>query len=251
MRIRIVSGLMITAVLSLAGCGGQGGQAAVLITTPVEGVTAGDVTINVDVTDFDIAGKGNPEAGHIIYYIDTPVPVYYDHLAISGAGTYAVSDKLSHTWSGVTPGEHTFSAQLVKGDNTPLPSPVVNTVKLHVAPPKGDPKLSISLPKSGDSLTPGPVYIGVMTKNFILSGAHIGATNRTGEGHLIYYIDEEPPVDPGAPALTETSVVSVKTDHIWRDVKAGTHTLYVQLVNNDDTPLKTPVVASVTVEVAP
>ena len=64
--------------------------------------------------------------------------------------------------------------------------------------------------------------------------------NRKGEGHLIYYRDEDPPVVPREPAVTDTSVVSSDLKYLWKDVREGKHVLSVQLVNNDDTPLDVP-----------
>ena len=65
-----------------------------------------------------------------------------------------------------------------------------------------------------------------------------------------YYIDEFPPVDAGIPATTDTSIVSTDFNYTWRALKEGQHTLSAQLVNNDDTPLDTPVTASVTIDVS-
>ena len=61
-----------------------------------------------------------------------------------------------------------------------------------------------------------------------------------GEGHIIYYIDVTPPMKAGEPALTASGTYFNTTDkvHVWENVSAGRHTFYVQLVNNDDTPLE-------------
>jgi hypothetical protein len=58
-----------------------------------------------------------------------------------------------------------------------------------------------------------------------------------------------PATDAGTQATTDTSVVSTDSSHLWKSVQAGNHTFSVQLVNNDDTPLETPVVSSVSVTV--
>ena len=233
-------------VLLLSACGGvPAGNPSVSINMKSDGLAAGDVTVTVDVKDFDTS------TGNIIYYMDTSVPTYYDHSATSKAGTYAVSGETSHTFSGVTPGEHTFSVQLVKANNTPLPVPVVDKLTVNVGAPQGKPAVKIMTPQDGSAPAPGNIVFALNVENFMISKQDMGVVNREGEGHLIYYIGEQPPTDPGVPALTETSVVSTDLKFIWKGVKEGTHTLYVQLVNNDDTPLESPVTASVTIQVTP
>ena len=73
----------------------------------------------------------------------------------------------------------------------------------------------------------------------------MGVLNRKGEGHLIYYIDEDPPLTQSEPAVTETSIVSVNLLHLWKPIPEGEHTFAVQLVNNDDTPLDPTVTAKI------
>lgn len=75
----------------------------------------------------------------------------------------------------------------------------------------------------------------------------IGQANVPGEGHIIYYMDVQPPTTSDKPALTEQGsyVISAGTSYLWRLTVTGKHTLYVQLVNNDNTPLAPPVTAQV------
>jgi len=56
-------------------------------------------------------------------------------------------------------------------------------------------------------------------------------------------------VTPGAPATstTGTFVYSVASSYTWPNLTAGKHTLSVQLVNNDNTPVRAP--SSVRVEI--
>lgn len=203
------------------------------------GVTASDIVL----THSSLKSFG--------YVVGGPVPVYYEHSATSKAGTYAISNETSYTWKGVTPGEHTFSVQLVKGDDTPLPVPAIDRMTTNVGPPNGNPGIQILFPADGSSLPPGNIAMTVKASNFIVSAEGMGVVNRAGEGHMIYYMDEVPPVDAGKPATTDTSVISSASDHLWRDVKEGKHTFSVQLVNNDDTPLDSPVVIESTIDVKP
>lgn len=172
-------------------------------------LAAGDVVISVDVGNFTLpCADGKNGQGRIVYCLDASVPTYYEHSAISKAGTYAISSDTAYTWKEVTPGEHKFSVQLA--DN---------------------------------------ILVSLSVSDFIISREDIGVVNRIGEGHLIYYIDEAPPVDQGLPATTATSIVSTSTSHMWKGVTEGQHTFSAQLVNNDDTPLETPVVIKVKIDV--
>lgn len=245
--------LLLTA--SLNSCGISANQPEIKINSPQTGMTGGDLTISVHVSNFELV-KGAVAGhdfgkGHVIYYMDVPVPVYYEHSATSKAGTYAISNETSYTWKGVTPGEHTFSVQLVKGDDTPLPVPAIDRMTTNVGPPNGNPGIQILFPADGSSLPPGNIAMTVKASNFIVSAEGMGVVNRAGEGHMIYYMDEVPPVDAGKPATMDTSVISSASDHLWRDVKEGKHTFSVQLVNNDDTPLDSPVVIESTIDVKP
>jgi hypothetical protein len=90
------------------------------------------------------------------------------------------------------------------------------------------------------------VKVSIQAANFNIADK-IGATNVYGEGHLIYYLDAVPPTVLGQPATVsgEDVVESTITSNIWYNESEGIHTFSVQLVNNDSTPLSSPVVASV------
>ena len=241
--------LLFTAVLILlacASCDTAKEPPAIQISVP-ENPQAGDVAVTAEVTGYELgAGKGR-----IVYYLDASMPTYYEHLAVSKAGTYAISEDASHTWAGVTPGEHTFSVQLTNKDAMPLPAPVTDSITVTVGAPEGDPQLAIANPADGDTLPPGNILISAEVGAFIISAADMGVINREGEGHLIYYIDEDPPTDPGTPAKTDTCAVSTELQHLWKHIPQGQHTFAVQLVNNDDTPLDTPVTTVITLDVKP
>ena len=238
----------------ISSCGVPTQKPVLVITAPQPGVPAGNITISVDVNNFALldqtAGPNTIGQGHILYYLDASVPTYYAHSAFSKAGTYAIGFEKSFTWSNVSPGRHTFAAQLVNNDNTPLPAPVTATVILDVAGPQGQPEIVFIAPAAGSSLSPGNIAISLQVNNFIINSQSFGVVNLDGEGHLIYYLDETPPTDPGIPALTDASIVSAELKHLWKNVRLGDHTFYVQLVNNDDTPLAKPVVASISITVA-
>ena len=244
---------LLLVALVLTACGQATSKPEITIRTQEVGLAAGDVTISANVSNFELIDQegehNNPGQGHIIYYMDVPVPQYYEHTAISKPGTYALASNTSYTWKGVTPGEHTFSVQLVNNNDSPLPAPAINSKTVNVGPPVGKPDLQIVTPAEGSQLGPGTIVLAVKVRNFIISKDDMGVLNRKGEGHLIYYLDENPPVNPGEPALTDTSYVSTNLNRIWKDVSEGKHTFSVELVNNDDTPLDVPVVITISLDV--
>lgn len=101
---------------------------AVLL-TPSEGVTvaAGDIEVRIFLQNFEVNENtslpNKPNQGHIIYYLDVDVPLVYGAAATTEPGSYAISTQTSFLWKNVTPGEHTFTVQLVNNDNTPLLPP--------------------------------------------------------------------------------------------------------------------------------
>ena len=95
---------------------------------------SGDVEVRIYLQNFTIVpdtGQTNKAAeGHVIYYLDVSAPLKLGTPATTAPGTYAISTEKSHTWPGVSPGEHTFTVQLVNNDDTPLNQPV--TVRANV-----------------------------------------------------------------------------------------------------------------------
>ena len=118
--------------------GGAEGQPGVEITAPDPGDTPdGSVTVEVDVSSFDVVDKlGEPAQegeGHVHFYLDVAqIPTTPGQPAVTAEGTYHAEATTSHTWEDLTPGEHTFSVQLVNNDHTPLDPPVTAQVKVTV-----------------------------------------------------------------------------------------------------------------------
>lgn len=98
----------------------------------------------------------------------------------------------------------------------------------------------------------GDATVRVSVANFDIV-QKLGDPPREGEGHIHYYLDAEPPTAPGEPAVTAqgTYAASARTSHAWEDLEPGEHTFYVQLVNNDHTPLEPPVVEDTAATVMP
>jgi hypothetical protein len=76
-----------------------------------------------------------------------------------------------------------------------------------------------------------------------------GQPNKPGEGHIVYYIDVDPPVTKDASALTaqDTYVATTAKTYLWNGVSPGKHVFWVQLVSNNNTPLEPPAAVRVPV----
>ncbi len=227
------------------------------ITSPQNGgliPQIGAVQVTVTVANFNLVdktGQANvPGEGHINYFLDVSPPIVPGQPAITAAGTYAATAATSHTWDNVGGGRHTFSAELVNNDNTPLSPPVVASVAVNVLPEIGLPKIVITAPNSGAILPTGAITVSVQTANFNLVDK-LGEANASHEGHINYFLDVEAPTTAGQPAVTAagTFAATAATSYTWQNVGPGAHILSAELVNNDHTPLSPPVVAKVMVNV--
>ena len=146
--------LLACVFLTFSGCAGDdparespepaegepGSGPALSIVTPENDSTieAGDVDVEVDVDNFDVAKKlGEPAVqgeGHVHYYFDVDeLPTTPGKPAVTAdAKTYHAAATTSHTWKDVEAGEHTFGVQLVNNDHTPLEPPVTEEVTVTV-----------------------------------------------------------------------------------------------------------------------
>ena len=102
-----------------------------------------------------------------------------------------------------------------------------------------DARVLILDPSAGATLSARDVTIRTFVDYFKLTDKS-GQAIQPGEGHLIFYMDVTPPVRKGDSALTAegTYFVTINTSHTWSAVLPGKHVFWVQLVNNDNTPLE-------------
>ena len=110
------------------------------------------------------------------------------------------------------------------------------------------PGLEISVPSNLETISTGNVTISVDVSHFKLVDK-TGQDNIEGEGHILYFLDVEPPTlqeKTSYPPQDSIWASSMDTSYTFQSVLPGTHTAYAELVNNDDTPLNPPVVAKVT-----
>jgi plastocyanin len=215
----------------------------------------GDVMVMVEVTNFNLVDKlGGANVageGHIHYFLDVDAPTTPGKTAVTAAGTYAATTATSYTWHNVGGGPHKFSVELVNNNHTPLTPPVVAMVSVTVLPEIGTPQVVITQPKDGAVVPAGDVMVSVQVSNFNLADK-LGQANVSHEGHIHYFLDVTPPTTQGQPAIPPSGSVwaaTPNTSYTFKNVTSGTHTISVELVNNDHTPLNPPVVASVTITV--
>jgi plastocyanin len=117
--------------------------------------------------------------------------------------------------------------------------------------PTAAPSITITSPTGNVVPQIGDVTVSVQVSNFKLVD-QLGQANVSHEGHIHYFLDITPPTTQGQPAIPPSGSVwaaTPNTSYTFKNVTAGTHTISVELVNNDHTPLNPPVVASVMITV--
>ena len=71
-----------------------------------------------------------PGQGHVHFYLDTKtLPTTHGPPA---TGAYRSTSATSYRWTGVGPGEHSFSVQLVGKDHAPLRPPAKDRITVEV-----------------------------------------------------------------------------------------------------------------------
>jgi hypothetical protein len=228
------------------------------IVSPSNGASlpAGDVTVTASVSNFNVVdkqGQANvPGQGHIHFYLDVAAPTTPGQVAIPASGTWAHVATLTYTFSNVAAGSHTIAVELVNNDHTPLVPPAVDTITINVtgAPAAAAPSISITSPTNGANLTAGNIPVTVSVSNFNVVDKQ-GQANVQGEGHIHFYLDVAAPTTPGQAAIPASGTWAhvATTTYTFNNVGAGSHTIAVELVNNDHTPLVPPVIDNITVNV--
>jgi hypothetical protein len=104
-----------------------------------------------------------------------------------------------------------------------------------------EPRILIINPPAESTTTDNSITIDTFVERFELVGK-VGQSNSPGEGHIIFYMDVAPPIELGQSTLTAdgTYAISTEKSYTWNSVQPGRHVFWVQLVNNDNTPLQPP-----------
>jgi len=143
--------LLLAACAALSGCTGTQNQAPVqapaetaqpvpglAITAPADGAVlpAGNITVSVAVSNFRLVpAYGQPYVageGHLHYFMDLPVPVTDQRVAVTPPGSFVPTTDTSHTFVNVPAGVHNFSVELANNDHSPFPYPIFRTVTVRV-----------------------------------------------------------------------------------------------------------------------
>jgi len=237
----------------MAGCTSQPAVPAVpkvTILSPGNGANlpAGNVTVTIQAQNFTIVDKqGQADVtgqGHVHYYMDvSPIPVDPTKPAIpaDANATWAHVAATSYTFTNVAPGTHTFTVQLANNDHTPVIPIATASVTVTVTGTTGNPSVTITSPGDGSTVTGGSIPVSITTRNFNIVDKQ-GQTRVPGEGHVHYYLDVSPiPSDPTKPAIPPDANAVwahvAATSYTFMNVSPGMHTVAVQLVNNDHTPV--------------
>jgi hypothetical protein len=123
-----------------------------------------------------------------------------------------------------------------------------------VEPPGDDTGTTVEIisPQDGATLPPGDITVVAQVTNFKVADK-LGQANVPGEGHLHFFLDVTPPTAQGKPAIPPSGdwAPVAGTTYTFKNVGEGTHTIAVELVNNDHTPLNPPVVYEISINVSP
>jgi hypothetical protein len=211
---------------------------------PGAALPAGSLTVQTEVNNFKLVDKlGQPNVpgeGHLHYFLDVAAPTEQGKPAIPLSGVWAATNSTTYTFQNVNAGPHQISVELVNNNHTPLNPPVVETVSMTA---DLNPRIEIVQPRNGYILKTGDVTVTVQVTNFDLVNK-LGQANAPGEGHIHYFMDVMPPTTPGQPAIPPSGSIwaaTPNTSYTFSNVSVGTHSFYVELVNNDHTPLQPPV----------
>ena len=118
--------------------------------------------------------------------------------------------------------------------SSPGPSPNPN-------PGAGGASLQITSPLAGAANASPELAVAVQATGFQIV-SNPGGANVPGQGHLRYWVDTDPSADPAAVGGQDVFQSSFAVDDV---VAPGAHTLWVELRNNDGTPLNPRVVRQV------
>ena len=112
------------------------------------------------------------------------------------------------------------------------------------------PTVTIVSPANGSNVAPGDLTVTIKVDNFNVVDKQ-GQANVPGEGHVHFYLDVPAPTTPGQPTIPPSGVWAhvSGTTYTFTNVTPGTHTIAVQLVNNDHSPVIPIVTAQVTITV--
>ena len=104
---------------------------------------------------------------------------------------------------------------------------------------KGVPTLDVLTPSEGQTIYGDKVPVLLDAQNFQIVDFANNTKTVSGQGHVHLWLDDEQ-------MTAQSAAKAIEDTFTFSDVPAGDHKLRVELVNNDHTSLKPPVVVEVT-----
>lgn len=134
------------------------------------------------------------------------------------------------------------SSSIAPVTTPPVTQPPVTQPPVTQPPATQSAKLQITSPAAGAANASPDLAVAVQTTNFQIVNAP-GGPNVAGQGHLSYWLDTNPASDPAAPGAQQAFQSSFSVGGV---VTPGAHNLFIELRNNDGTPLNPRVIAQAT-----
>jgi hypothetical protein len=244
--------LLLLGVLPADAAGPHGGKPSITIVSPRNGsIIHGDaVTLRVSVANFKLVQPVylNPPAlpgnqGHIHYYVDSLA----NFVATRDAAT-----SLSHTFTNLRPGRHTFIAYLATSQHAQFPG--VAPVKVHVTVARAGhaarsvakPSIAIMGVQSRTTRSVTDVVAHVAVSHFkLVPPVYVNPPLLPGyQGHIHYVLD-------GLKNFQATRDAVTALSHPWKNVTPGYHTIIAYLATSQHQRFPTIPVAHVQIFVAP
>jgi hypothetical protein len=184
--------------------------------------------VNVDVQNFTldsalVGGVNVPGTGHY-------------HINVDGVYVDLSTDLATYIYNQPA-GDHILEVQLVNNDHTPTGAS--DWMRVNTTPDRPD--IAITSPLDGESLTSSTVTVMTTHENFTFDANNVGGTNAADTGHYHVYLD-------GAYlkyVATDSTTVDIPNNPV---VTPETHTIRVELVNNDHSYLDPIVDDEITIE---
>jgi hypothetical protein len=101
--------------------------------------------------------------------------------------------------------------------------------------------VQITAPAASATIASVDVPVSIQVANFQLVNS--AGANQTGQGHVNYWMDTDPTSNPNTPGAQQSFQPAFTISGI---ATAGNHTLFLELRNNDGTPLSPRVIRQVT-----
>ena len=237
------------------------GEPSISIVTPKAGdkVTSTDIAVQVAVSNFTVdclhAGlPDKPGVGHI--------HVMLDGMSMASLTNFYCTNSFTISGQGVKPGQHTLMVDLASNTHMDM-QPTATEVKFDYEPTSPPAPLpasaktgapTITIAGLNDGAAVGPKFsFTAPTTNFTPSGDLEGKQDVAGYGHIHVFVDM-PMMDTSGSSggmMSMAGMVGMPgTNNISLDLSdwpSGKHTVTVELVQNDHTPIMDAKAAMVTI----